>query len=37
MIEEPSFVVRNFPCCFAAVAMGMAILLALVVRRIWRK
>jgi len=34
---EPSFVVRGFPCCFAAVAMGMAILLALMVRRRWPK
>jgi len=36
-MRETSFVVRNFPCCFAAVAMGMAIALALVVRKVWPK
>ncbi len=34
---EPSLLVRNLKCCFAAVVMGMAIALAWVVRKLWPK
>jgi len=37
MMGEPSFVARNFPCCFPAIVMMVSIALHQVARRIWPK